>query len=219
MPQCMNCGKKGFLLSLDQNGLCNACQAIIGSEVVQRVRIIQESQELVKKSANFRTRLSRLDLIISQLEHLIKYEEKGIAIIQPSAKEISQNTISQRQQSIDDEIHRIYDSALQKSGLAGTPSSKISPLLKAIDLLGQLKLLGESELIQSREQSLKTRINWVKFNDIEEKARRAEFKGNSAKALSYYQDALFHLLNDEIPDEKQNEKIHEIRQKIDSLKK
>ncbi|GAH12288.1 unnamed protein product, partial [marine sediment metagenome] len=83
MATCKNCDKSGFFVFVNSSGLCNECSPIITSIINNNFRIISESIELIKKSKNFKTRLSRCDLILNIAEKLLEYENKGIQSIKP----------------------------------------------------------------------------------------------------------------------------------------
>lgn len=83
MATCKNCGKSGIFLSLNSQGLCNECESFIVPIIKNNVRIINESIELINKSNNYKTKLSRCDLILEISRRLLEYEKKNIPIIDP----------------------------------------------------------------------------------------------------------------------------------------
>ena len=89
MATCKWCGKSGIFLKLSNNGLCNTCDLVIISEISQKVQHINESTELINKSSNTETIVSRFDYIVSLLESLQKYEAKGITTLKtPPSKSL-----------------------------------------------------------------------------------------------------------------------------------
>ena len=44
MAECKFCGKKGFFLSVNKDGLCKGCASAIAIQVEQSARIIKEVQ-------------------------------------------------------------------------------------------------------------------------------------------------------------------------------
>ena len=91
MAQCIWCEKKGLFLSVDRNKLCRNCQATIYFDVQQRLRIIQDSQKLIEKSKNFKTRIGRIDTLLEHIQALKKYEEKNITTLEPKPSEVEKN--------------------------------------------------------------------------------------------------------------------------------
>ena len=68
MAQCKFCGNKGFLLGVDKNGLCKRCAPAVIEQIAQSYRVINESNEIINKSKQTATRLSRCDTILGILE-------------------------------------------------------------------------------------------------------------------------------------------------------
>jgi len=83
MATCKWCEKSGLFLKLSNNGLCNTCEMIIISEITKKAQHINESSEIIQKSSNTDTIISRFDSIVSILESLQKYEAKGITTLTP----------------------------------------------------------------------------------------------------------------------------------------
>lgn len=219
MAQCMNCGRSGFFLSIDDRGLCSKCGPIVTFDVQQRVRIINESQEIVNKTKSFGTKHRRIDVIIMQLKDLkIKYEDKGISAVEGDLSLGIQEAERARADFIDEEVKFIIDSVLAKSKLAETKASKLSPLKKGIEKIREMSSIGESRDFKEDEKQLWGIVHEIELNHYLEEAKKAEFKGNRKKALDQYQEALYFLMNDDIPDELQKNNMDNIKAKIDQLK-
>lgn len=88
MSKCAWCGKKGFFLFVDRNGLCHSCWQAVYSDIEQIRKLILESKEVLGESGSFKSRLSGVDSILDHLQALKKYEEKGILSVQPSPSEL-----------------------------------------------------------------------------------------------------------------------------------
>jgi hypothetical protein len=88
MAQCKMCGKSGFLLAVSANGLCQSCNQAMVINVQQRIRIIKDCIKLIETSNNLQTRLSRCELLIKNVNELLKYESKGIATINPTPSQL-----------------------------------------------------------------------------------------------------------------------------------
>lgn len=69
MATCPLCGRKGFFLRLGKHGLCKECEIKLLT-VLDKVRIINESMEIVSQSNNVETVLSRIDLEKTQVNEI-----------------------------------------------------------------------------------------------------------------------------------------------------
>lgn len=87
MATCKWCGKSKLFLRLSENGLCDTCEIIVISEIVQAAGHINESVDLIQQSSNTDTIVSRFDYIVKLLNSLLKYEKKGITTINPPPSE------------------------------------------------------------------------------------------------------------------------------------
>ena len=74
MAQCVNCKKSGFFLSVNSKGLCTNCENHFKFEINQKLRIVKESYNIVTKSKNIDTIISRCDLAIHHLNELSVYD-------------------------------------------------------------------------------------------------------------------------------------------------
>lgn len=79
MAICKYCGKSGCFLSLTDAGVCDNCAQILQPQVNRAVDIVMESVEIVNRSKNLATQLSRCEVIEEIIDkHLRPLEEKGI---------------------------------------------------------------------------------------------------------------------------------------------
>jgi hypothetical protein len=101
MAKCKWCDKSGLFLSLSKNGLCNTCEIIVVSEVVQAQQHINASTEVIQQSSNTDTIVSRFDFIVEKLIALQRFEKKGIpTLIPPPSKSLEIMTPSERDNHI-----------------------------------------------------------------------------------------------------------------------
>ncbi len=221
MAKCIWCGASGLFLSVDKNGLCRRCQAIIYSDIQQRLRIIEDSQKLIEESKNFSTRIGRVDTFLKQIHELKKYEEKKITTLEPVPSEIEKKLYKLREELIFENIVEEIDKIMNKAKLALTPKTKMSGANKALIRINERKEEVQEEEkikeIEEKEKELKKFIHDTKLNEYLDEAKKAEFKGKKTKALDKYQEALYFLQNDEIDDSLQKEKINELKAKISEL--
>lgn len=221
MAQCAWCGKKGFFLSVNKNNLCNNCQSNIDFDFQQRLRIIQNSQELIEKSENFKTRMHRIDVILEHAQALKKYEEKNVPTIKPSPSECEKHYIKLRNELIYEDIIEKIEKSMNKANLGTSAKAKINEANKALLIIieGKKTVKNEEEInkLNEGEKKIKSFIHVTQLNEFIEEAKKAEFKGQKSKALDKYQEALYFLQTDEIDDSLQEEKIGEIKSKISEL--
>lgn len=218
MGQCRFCGRKGFFLSVDSNGLCGNCAPQIALDITQRTRIMDDCLRLAREGKTFATRLSRCDLLLEHAEHLLQYEEKSIPTLSPLPSEILSEFRGYRDDLILEEAHQVAQKAKAKSEVASTITAKhnalASGLLKAQEIIQNSSdtLIGE-EL----EHELKFLMHKAKLDGFLEAAKKAEFKGNKKKAVDQYQEALFFIRNDDVPDDQQSLEIRQIEAKLKEL--
>jgi|GEM_PF-1710381 hypothetical protein len=96
MGQCKYCGKKGFFVSIDKDGLCRNCAPILLMQVQQSIRVIKESEDIINRSKNVDIRISRCDTILIHLKRLIELEQKGISTINISPSKLFQQVTNER---------------------------------------------------------------------------------------------------------------------------
>lgn len=100
MGQCKYCGKRGFFLSVDKDGLCRNCAPALLMRVQESIRVIKESEAIINKSKNIDTRISRCDTILIHLEGLIELEMKGIPTLNISPSKLLRQVINEKNKII-----------------------------------------------------------------------------------------------------------------------
>lgn len=96
MGQCKYCGKKGFFLSVDKDGLCRNCAPALLMQVQQSIRVIKESEDIINRSKLIDTRISRCDTILVHLKRLIELEQKGIPTLNILPSKLFQQVTNER---------------------------------------------------------------------------------------------------------------------------
>ncbi len=209
---------KRLFLSVDANGLCKNCQPIVIMDIQQRVRILSDSINLAKNSKTFKTRLSRCDLVIEHAEALLEYEKKGIPTISPLPSKLLKEFSEYHDTIIIEEAMQIFGKAQKKAEVSTSfktiENTYVNALLKIDEVFSFLKDKNKGIELKNKLKSL---IHSTKLNGFIDVAKKAEFKGQIKKAVDQYQEALYFILNDNIPDEQQKDKIQEIENKINSL--
>ncbi|EIJ79175.1 hypothetical protein PB1_16499 [Bacillus methanolicus PB1] len=218
MAQCKFCGKKGIFLTVSKAGLCNKCHNPVMFSIERHVEIINESLTLVETSKNFNTKMNRLDLVEEQYRILDKdYYSKGISVLSDTPRNKLKEVQAIRKRLVEEEIENRIEKHMDKAKLAKSVNAKINNANKALMELKEFaKEYGYlNELLVHNIQHF---IHKVELDDLILKAEKFEFKGNNKKALEQYQEALFFLKKDDIPDQKQDDLIRKLENKINSLK-
>lgn len=218
MAKCKYCGRGGWLSSTDSNGLCSNCAPAVTSHISSAARVVVESLKLAQEGKTFKTRLSRCDVLIERAGDLIQYEERGIPTIEPAPSTIVTESHQLRDEIILEAANAVAEQARDKADLAATARAKSSALGAAY--LKAKEILSESNSDRfgiDLLQKLKQASHQATLDGFLEAARKAEFKGNSKKAMDQYQEALFFIKNDDIPDSQQITEIREIEQALKRL--
>lgn len=218
MGQCKFCGRKGFFLSVDSNGLCGNCSPSVVLDITQRTRIMSDSLKLAREGKTFSTRISRCDLLLEHAEHLLEYERKGIPTLTPLPSELIEEFKRYRGELVLEEAMQVAEKAKAKAEVAATATSKQNALGAGLLKVREIMQNNEDVIaIGGIELELKTLMRKAKLDGFLEAAKKAEFKGNKKKAIDQYQEALYFIRNDDVPDDQQNEEIRQIEAKLKDL--
>lgn len=218
MAQCKWCDRSGWFLSLNPLGLCSTCSPIIHMEASQRTRIINDSVKVISDSKNLETRLSRVDQLIEHANGLLRYEKRGISVIDPPASSFLEDYGGRHDQIIFEALTADASMALSKANVAPSYSTKINLLSKVLLKIREYKpRTHHPESLDSLERQVQSAIQNVQLKQHLESAKKHEFKGQNKKALDQYYEALYLLRHDDIDDSVQNKHISFIEAKITSL--
>lgn len=218
MAQCKYCGKKGLFLKVYKDtGLCKRCDGPVTMSIRSILHVLQESLDLIETSKNFNTRISRIDVVIDKCNSLNNlYWSKGITYFNVNPQQLINNIITKEKEIIQEELHNRVEKHLEKSSKAKTVKTKISSAEKALDEISAFRReFGFEE--PDLEYNINSYIHKVQFDEFILNAEKNEFKGNIKKAIDQYQEALFFLKTDHIPDSDQSIIISELEDKINSL--
>ena len=72
MATCPWCGKRGFFLRLGQHGLCKDCEIRLHN-LLERIRVINESVDIASQSNNAETSFSRIEFARTQINEFREY--------------------------------------------------------------------------------------------------------------------------------------------------
>lgn len=217
MARCKWCDRRGLFMSVDVYGLCKRCQPIIVN-ALEHARVIEQSVPFVRDGKTFSTRLSRCDTVLQHAESLIEFEQKGISTISPAPSAYIETFGAIRKELVIEEAHKAARKATEKASVVSTPSAKERALAAGILKVREItESLDNREEADAIEQRLRNEVHRATLEGFLEAARKAEFKGNTKKAIDQYQEALFLLKNDHIPDEEQHSQLDEIQTKLNEL--
>ena len=218
MATCKWCRKGGIFIRVDRYGLCNNCSDAILIDVNSRVKVIQESKDIINSSKKLDTVLSRLDTIVMHAQELRKYEDAGISLLTPPPSDLISYTEKKKDDMIISFTHKDVDGWMVKADSAASPKTQITQASKALAIImeAKKKLLDPYKL---NELELRTKkyIHDTQFGIYIDAAQKAEFKGQKKKAIDQYQEALYFLKTDDIDDADQIDQIRELEEKINAL--
>ena len=163
---------------MSNDGLCKVCSVNVGQDIARCVQIVRESMEIVEKTKNPDTMVSRLELAMKNTEALLEYEKKGIRVTNPLPSVLRAGLEKDLGRILRKMAEEQAQAALAKAALARSPKGAISAVAKALDRIQEMggklgdppeldeikaKLAGFIEkeqahtLLPSKEGGLKTR--------------------------------------------------------------
>ena len=102
--------------------------------------------------------------------------------------------------------------------MASTANAKERALAAGVIKLREVTQdLKKASLVKPMEEKLRQEIHRVTLDGYLEAARKAEFKGNTKRAIDQYQEALYFIRNADIDDAQQQSSIREIEDKLEEL--
>jgi len=218
MATCKYCGRRGWLLKLDNNGLCAGCQPIVIPDVMARHKAIQRSLEPANRAAGLKTRVSKCDIVVEHAKALLIYERKGIETTSPFPSEFISEYQELREAHIREAAENATETAKAKASVASSHKAKANALASG---LGKIHEMGTTfncmNEIGPLLGELSGMIHKTRLDGFLSAAQKAEFKGNRKKALDQYQEALYFVKNDDVPDDEQEDEIRHLEAKITEL--
>jgi len=218
MAECKWCGRSGWFLRLSPGGLCTNCLPLVNMDARQRGRIINDSMKILNASKNLETRLSRLDLLVEHARALVRYEERGISVIDPPPSAVIGRFGGARDEIILECLRGDVDSATSRAAVALTTQAKVNALSKVLLKVREYRSRADNpEPLGALEKKVSDCIHKTQLEAHLDSARKAEFKGQKKRALDEYYEALYLLKHDEIDDSLQKDQIGRIESKIAEL--
>jgi hypothetical protein len=218
MAKCNYCQKKGFFLGVDKNKLCNKCSPFVVSDIENRGRIVLESLKLAQTGKTFSTRISRINVLISNLDVLLTYEVKEIPTISPIPSLLLHDIHELRRETITNEINDLFTKSVNQADVAATPTSEYNALSKGFLKVQEILDANNGE-DHDFEQLLRLKLlmHKAKIEGYINEAKKAEFKENTKKAIDQYQEALFYIENDDVDDSLQSDLINQVKERLAAL--
>jgi len=218
VAQCRYCNKRGFFLTVSKYGLCKNCEGPVMASIESIGRVIYESMKIANESKNLNTKIKRLDTMIDMSKKLQEeFIDRGInPLTGDSPQTIIEKAEKAKLENIEIELRKKVEFHLEKARRAQTSKTMISNADKALDEL--LKFNQEYDY-ENKELELEIHafIHKANYEGLVLEAEKFEFKDNVKKAIDKYQEALFFLKRDGIPDEQQQELISSLETKIEEL--
>jgi hypothetical protein len=172
---------------VDPNGLCYECAPFIVLNIQNHTRIIDDSVNLINRSKNKATRLSRCDLLIEHAQALVPYHAKGIPTVEPSPAELIRLVQDQKHEIILEDAQQQVEKWLDKARVAATVRTALTNGSKALLAITEArKELGDPSTLADREAEVKRFLHETELAGYLDEAKKAEFKGNRKKALDQY---------------------------------
>ncbi|MBI5242489.1 MAG: hypothetical protein HY922_02245 [Elusimicrobia bacterium] len=194
MAACKYCGCSGWFFPLDKAGLCGTCAHLVGLDVDQRRGIIRDAAKLADQTANPQSKLARLDVILSNLEALAKYEERGIPTMEGSPSEMLRSKKAERDWLLLETAKKDIEEALAKVQAADGPDAKLALYSNLLLKLGEHKSsAGDAGALGELEGKVKASVYQIELSVRLEKAQRAEQAGDDRRAVRLYEEALTYL--------------------------
>ena len=196
MAACKICGCSGWFFPLSKAGLCHTCAHLVAMEVAQRRDAIRDSARLAEQTADPHSKLARLDVMLSNLDALAKFEERGIPTGEGAASP-SQSLKAgkaQRDSLLIETAKKALDDAMAKVQAAPSPEAKLALYNTLLLKLSEYKAKADDGgPLSALERKVKDSTIQIQLNIRLEKAREAERRKDGKAALKLYEEALTYL--------------------------
>lgn len=205
-------------MSVTKHGLCRECNAIGEYTVKECNRIVAESIGIVNKSKKIDTILFRFQTVHQMIEEMHEWEKNDYLPFTRRPSELLADLVSITDSVVSDHLSSEVQAAFEKSSIASTPRTKITPLQSALAQVRKCKPhLHDSGHLEALDNSLRDEIHQIQLAGFLETAKKLEFKGQKKKALDQYLEALYFLRNDDVDDRIQKGSISAIERKVTEL--
>lgn len=194
---------------------------VILAQANRNLQIIENSKDIINKSKNFNTILSRFNVIFENIERLKKLEEEYPDVTEPKPSEIKKFYLNEKEKFIKEFLLEEVEGSMKKARDTIGIKTKINiankAIIKIIEGRKELKEEENMEELDEKEREIKVFVHKIQLDDFLEKAKKAEFMGQKIKALNFYKEALYFLQTEEIDDSLKKKMTDEIEAKISEL--
>ena len=198
MATCRYCGRGGLFRSVDGNGLCTDCRRPVLLSIASTARVVTESLKLTQTGKTLVTRIGRWGTVIEHAERLVAFEQRGIPTITPPPTVVVAQAREERKRALVIGLTEDLDAAESRAELASTPTARLNAFEKVIHLAEQYQrdFSGDEPLrleLAAFEARARNRHHEVRLENMLDVAKKAEFKGQTSKAIDAYRDVLYEL--------------------------
>lgn len=194
---------------------------VILAQANRNLQIIENSKDIINKSKNFNTILSRFNVIFENIERLKKLEEEYPDVTEPKPSEIEKFYLNEKEKFIKEFLLEEVEGSMKKArdiiGIKTKINIANKAIIKIIEGRKELKEEENMEELDEKEREIKVFVHKIQLDDFLEKAKKAEFMGQKIKALNFYKEALYFLQTEEIDDSLKKKMTDEIEAKISEL--
>lgn len=217
---CRYCGRSGWFLSVSANELCDTCEPTYVPQIIRHLQIIRESQNLVETGKTLKTKVGRCEDVVANATALLPFEEKGVPTCSPPPSALIEAYTAERTAVVVEHTQEEVRKILTKAELKTSPRTKINAATKAVLKLDEARNEWgvDHPQLDAMEDTVRGFIHRAELDGYLEAAEKAEFKGQKKKALDQYQEALYFLRTDHVPDDEQSAQIADMERKIETLR-
>lgn len=220
MAQCIFCGQKGMLVSVDERGLCKTCQASVQSTIDKNMEAIRFANEQMHQAGlDYPTQIKDCDRIIDALEHLHVLENKGVKnIMRQPIGSMVQQAIQTRRDLVEKLVKEFYATAKGKVDAATKTEDKIQAADSAIATLQRMiETIGYSPLMEKAQNDFRKMVYQSEFRMHIDKAETAEKCSMLEDAQQEYEKALVYLEKLETDPKNPSQTLIHLKNKIETV--
>ena len=215
---CRGCQTSGWLLKIDNNGLCEQCSPVLVPDIVNHCRIVIESGDIVRSSKNVMTQLSRCEIAIKHCNMLLPYEQRGIPTLTMAPSEAITMFVNKREKLIDELIQQVRFEARQKATDAPTEAGKLGGYAKAVRTLDKAMVeVHDVTKLEAAILDLRAERDDLRCELLSRRAEVAFAKGKQQAAIEMLIEAMLSLKHDGTPDKAQRTRAETLRARIVAL--
>lgn len=216
MATCSYCARSGLFLGVSQRRLCNTCEERVSAYeqvIFSSIRGHQAQMDSARAPAQA---FMLAGAIRQTAAPLLELQTRGIALsgdydlqhfvdnCQDQAESVATNILIDR-----------LSAARLKASVAVTHKARVKEYSKVLlDIETARPSFRNRASLDRIKAEASEELNAAQLEELLEKAHKAEFKGQRAKALDAYRDALYFLQHDDIDDAQQRNWIELVEKKI-----